>query len=83
MKRFREFRCRGLTRPTTGIVGCCARAASGHAAAAPPNSVMNWRRLISNKGLPSPPVPMIPPNAQSVCRRLGYRGMAGRSLGLP
>jgi hypothetical protein len=38
--------------PTTGIAGCCARAASGHAAAAPPSSVMNWRRLISDMGLP-------------------------------
>jgi hypothetical protein len=28
----------------TGIAGCCARAASGHAAA-PPSSVMNSRRL--------------------------------------
>ena len=27
-----------------GIAGCCARAASGHAAAAPPSSVMNSRR---------------------------------------
>jgi hypothetical protein len=25
---------------------CCARAASGHVAAAPPSSVMNWRRFI-------------------------------------
>ena len=32
--------------PTTGIAGCCARAASGHAAAAPPSSVMNSRRFI-------------------------------------
>src|SRR5262249_17414155 len=31
--------------PTTSIVGCCARAASGHATAAPPRSVMNSRRL--------------------------------------
>jgi hypothetical protein len=31
---------------------CCARAASGHAAAAPPSSVMNSRRLMSDKGLP-------------------------------
>jgi uncharacterized protein YchJ len=30
----------------TGIAGCCARAASGHAAAAPPNSVMKSRRLM-------------------------------------
>ena len=33
--------------PITGIAGCCARAASGHAAAAPPSSVMNSRRLHS------------------------------------
>ena len=33
-----------LRNPITGIVGCCARAASGHAAAAPPSSVMNVRR---------------------------------------
>ena len=26
--------------------GCCARAASGHAAAAPPSSEMNWRRFM-------------------------------------
>jgi hypothetical protein len=32
--------------PITGIAGCCAPAASGHAAAAPPSSDMNWRRLI-------------------------------------
>jgi hypothetical protein len=31
--------------PITGIAGCCARAASGQAAA-PPRSVMNFRRLI-------------------------------------
>src|SRR5262245_62374601 len=33
--------------------GCCARAASGHAVAAPPSSVMNSRRLKSNMR-PSP-----------------------------
>ena len=32
--------------PITGIAGCCARAASGHAIAAPPSSVMNSRRLV-------------------------------------
>src|SRR5262249_18567396 len=32
--------------PITGIVGCCGRAASGHAAAAPPSSVMKSRRLL-------------------------------------
>jgi hypothetical protein len=30
--------------PITGIAGCCARAARGHVAAAPPRSVMNSRR---------------------------------------
>ena len=29
----------------TGIAGCCARTASGHAAAAPASCVMNSRRL--------------------------------------
>ena len=33
-----------LRKPITGIAGCCARAASGHAAA-PPSSVMNSRRF--------------------------------------
>ena len=32
--------------PITGIAGCCARAVSGHAAAAPPNTPRNSRRLI-------------------------------------
>jgi uncharacterized protein YchJ len=31
----------------TGIAACCARAASGHAAAAPLSSVMNSRRFMS------------------------------------
>ena len=30
----------------TGIADCCARAATGHATAAPPSSVMNSRRLM-------------------------------------
>ena len=34
-----------LRNPITGSAGCCARAARGHVAA-PPMSVMNWRRLI-------------------------------------
>jgi hypothetical protein len=29
--------------PITGIADCCARAATGHTAAAPPSSVMNLR----------------------------------------
>jgi hypothetical protein len=36
-----------LRYPITGIAGCCALAASGHAAAAPLSSVMNSRRLMS------------------------------------
>jgi hypothetical protein len=31
---------------------CCARPAGGHAAAAPPSSVMNSRRLMWDMGLP-------------------------------
>jgi hypothetical protein len=34
--------------------GFCPRAASGQAAAAPPSSVMNARRLLSNMELPAP-----------------------------
>jgi hypothetical protein len=33
-----------LRNPTTGIGGCCARAVSGHAAAAPPSVAKNFRR---------------------------------------
>jgi hypothetical protein len=47
-----------LRNPITGIAGCCARAGSGQAAAAPPSSVMNWRRLMSGMG--SPPEPAVP-----------------------
>src|SRR5947199_2843983 len=32
--------------PTTGVADCCARAASGHAAAAQPSSAMNARRFM-------------------------------------
>ena len=34
-----------LTKPITGMAACCARAATGHAAA-PPSRVMNLRRFI-------------------------------------
>ena len=36
----------------------CARATSGHVAAAPPSSVMNWRRFRSGMG--SSPEPAVP-----------------------
>jgi hypothetical protein len=35
---------RPLTNTITGIAGCCACAASGHAAAAPPSVAKNFRR---------------------------------------
>src|SRR5262245_53478085 len=45
--------------PIRGIFpGCCALATSGQAAAPPPSSVMNWRRLGSNMG--SSPEPVVP-----------------------
>src|SRR5262249_51380515 len=34
-----------LRKPITGSAGCCARAATGHVAAAPPTRVMNSRRF--------------------------------------
>jgi hypothetical protein len=37
---------------------CCASAVTGHAAAAPPSSVRNWRRLRSSMG--SSPEPAVP-----------------------
>jgi hypothetical protein len=38
----------GLRNPITGLVGCCARAVSGHAAAVLPTNVMNSRRLMAS-----------------------------------
>src|SRR5215831_2290668 len=60
----------GWSKPTTGIVPCCARAASGHAAAAPPSSEMKSRRFMP--GMASQPV-------QPVCRTLSLarRRVAG------
>ena len=42
-----------LKQAAPGIAGCCACAAIGNAAAAPPSNVMNWRRLTSIMGSPS------------------------------
>jgi hypothetical protein len=39
---------RVLMKPTNGMLGCCARTASGQVAAAPPISVMNSRRFIAS-----------------------------------
>src|SRR5262245_8591872 len=41
------------------MAGCCARAASGHAAAAPPRNAMKLRRLMQK-----PPVEMKPTKGQ-------------------
>jgi hypothetical protein len=41
-----------LRNPITGIAACCARAANGHATAAPPISVMKLRRLMPTMGFP-------------------------------
>src|SRR5215469_806368 len=38
------------------LPACCARAASGHAATAPPRSVMKLRRFMSGMGTSSPPI---------------------------
>jgi hypothetical protein len=35
-----------------GLLGCCARAASDHVAAAPPSSVMNVRRFMAAPCIP-------------------------------
>jgi uncharacterized protein YchJ len=40
-----------LKNPITGIAGCCARAASGQAVAAPPSRMMKSRRRIASPGL--------------------------------
>jgi hypothetical protein len=47
-----DFRRSTAQEPNHRIVGCCARAQSGHAAA-PPNSVMNSRRVLSCMWLPT------------------------------
>jgi len=44
MRRPRRASTNGTSRGVTGIAGCCARAASGHAAAAPPSVAKNFRR---------------------------------------
>src|SRR5262249_27124801 len=63
--------------PTYPMVGSLpvwgARAASGHAAA-PPMSVMNWRRLVSSMGLPSRN-PLCQLTAGSGCPRSARRSL--------
>jgi hypothetical protein len=69
--------------PTTRIPmrgSACARAASGHAAAAPPSSDMNSRRFMSNNGLPPSAVGL--PHAQPTAKRGGWV-LGGTRCGLP
>jgi len=47
-----DFRPIQRVQAITGIAGCCARATSGNARAAPPRRVISSRRLISSMGLP-------------------------------
>src|SRR3984893_18283980 len=70
-----------LRKPTTGILDC-ARDESGHAAA-PPSSVINWRRLMSSIG-PSfcrrSPLPATGRGGQSTAY-LACHGARGQILG--
>jgi hypothetical protein len=69
-----SFSLRLLRNPITGIVGCCALAASGHAIAAPPSSVMNWRLVAWCMGSLRNPLGQL--TARRTCR-----GRTDRSLG--
>src|SRR5262249_31735563 len=50
-----EAGSRGASEKSDHGIGCCARATSGHAAAAQPSSVMNSRRLNRSNCIRSPP----------------------------
>ena len=63
-----------LMNATTGIPGCCARAASGHAAAAPPSAAMNSR-------LPMPIAIRLVPNRDHA-RCNGSKNITPQSAGL-
>ena len=89
----REFADRSgdwlLRKPIKGFAGCCARAASGHAAAAPPSSVMNSRRgahSITSSARASSDSGMSMPSALAVFRFITSSCLVGactgRSLGL-
>src|SRR5499433_3833336 len=72
-------------KPITGIAGCCARAASGHAAA-PASSVMNSRRLVCRersivRGDRGRVVIAQPPSRLEARRRLGCQ--TANELGAP
>jgi hypothetical protein len=66
----RGINCRAAAeKPITGIAGCCARAASGHATAAPPISAINSRRPI--------------PEARMAAGRRWMRPCPGVAMALP
>ena len=69
--------------PITGIAGCCARAASGHATAAPPSSVMNSRRShsITSSARASSVGGMSRPSALAVLRLMTSSNLVGCTTG--
>ena len=69
--------------PITGIAGCCARAASGHAAAAPPSSVMNSRRFIRSprRRARAAPAARSRPSAFAVLRLMTVSYLVGACTG--
>ena len=73
-----------LRKPITGIAGCCARAASGHAAAAPPRSVMNSRRShsITSSARASSIGGTVRPRALAVMRLRTKSNLVGCSTGM-
>src|SRR5262249_7532556 len=56
------------------LSACCARAASGHAAAAPPRSVMKSRRIMTDMGLAPPRAAGLPPLQPNTERPAGPLG---------
>ena len=69
-------------KPITGIAVCCALAASGHAAAAPPSSVMNSRLLTrSPRQRPRAKSAELRPSALAVLRLMTSSSLVGCSTG--
>src|SRR5262249_34237698 len=66
--RARSFILKLLRNPITGIVGCCARALSGHVAA-PPIRVISSRRFIVLKSRHGVPASAGTPDRKTLPRR--------------
>ncbi len=78
-KRFPDLVLSGellLRNPITGIAACCPRAASGHAAAAPPTSEMKLRRFMTDMGFSPHPVRPVSPHPKPTTQ--GSAGPWGR-----